>query len=72
MKLRIGIAGLGSIGKNHARILAELPDCELAAVYDTNPDAAREIAEKYETRAVATLEEFAEAIEAATKRRARK
>jgi len=66
MKLRIGIAGLGSIGKNHARILAELPDCELAAVYDTNPDSAREIAEKYGTRAVASLEEFSDAIDAAT------
>ena len=66
MKLRIGIAGLGSIGKNHARILAELPDCDLAAVYDTNPDTAREIAEKCGTRAVATLEEFADAVDAAT------
>jgi predicted dehydrogenase len=66
MKLRIGIAGLGSIGKNHARILAELPECELAAVYDTNPDTAREIAEKCGTRAVASLEEFADGIEAAT------
>jgi len=66
MKLRIGIAGLGSIGKNHARILAELPDCDLAAVYDTNPETAREIAEKCGTRAVATLEEFADAVDAAT------
>ena len=66
MKLRIGIAGLGSIGKNHARILAELPDCELAAVFDTNPDTAREIAEKYGTRAVGSLEEFADTVDAAT------
>ena len=66
MKLRIGIAGLGSIGKNHARILAELPDCDLAAVYDTNPETAREIAEKCGTRAVATLEEFADVVDAAT------
>jgi len=66
MKLRFGIAGLGSIGKNHARILAELPDCELAAVFDTNPDTAREIAEKYHTRAVGTLEEFSDAVDAAT------
>ena len=66
MKLRFGIAGLGSIGKNHARILAELPDCELAAVFDTNPDTAREIAEKYHARAVGTLEEFSDAVDAAT------
>ena len=64
--MKIGIAGLGHIGKNHARILAELPQCELAAVYDTNAETAREIAEKYHTRAVATLEEFSDAIDAAT------
>lgn len=66
MKLRVGIAGLGHIGKNHARILAELPDCELAAVYDTDPATARDIAEKYRTKAAGTLEEFAAAVEAAT------
>jgi predicted dehydrogenase len=66
MKLRIGIAGIGHIGKNHARILAELPDCELAAIYDTNLDAARELASKLGSRAVATLEEFTEFVEAAT------
>jgi len=66
MKLRIGIAGLGHIGKNHARILAELPECELAAVFDIDTNLAREMAEKHGTRAVATLEEFAEAVDAAT------
>jgi predicted dehydrogenase len=66
MKLRIGIAGLGHIGKNHARILSTLPDCELAAVFDTDQDLAREIATKYGTRAVPTLEEFAASVEAAT------
>jgi len=71
MKLRLGIAGLGHIGKNHARILAELaggelPDCELAAVFDTDAETAREIAAKYGTRAAATLEEFAGLVDAAT------
>jgi predicted dehydrogenase len=66
MKLRIGIAGLGHIGKNHARILAELPDCELASVFDTNADLAREIADRHGTRAAATLDEFAQSIDAAT------
>jgi predicted dehydrogenase len=66
MKLRLGIAGLGHIGKNHARILAELPDCELAAVFDTNAELAREIAAQYGTRAVATLEDFSNAVDAAT------
>jgi predicted dehydrogenase len=35
-------------------------------VYDVNAETAREIAEKYNTRAVGTLEEFSEAVDAAT------
>jgi predicted dehydrogenase len=66
MKLRIGIVGLGHIGKNHARILSELPDCELAAVFDTDSKTARDIAAKHGGRAMASLDEFAAAVDAAT------
>ena len=37
--LRTAVIGLGSMGANHARVLAELPDVELAGVAD--PDAER-------------------------------
>ena len=70
MKLRIGIAGLGHIGKNHARILSELvsemPGCEFAAVFDTDQNTAREIAAKYGAHPASSLEEFAAAVHAAT------
>ena len=36
-KLRVGIAGFGEMGKNHARVWAAMPDAELAAIAD--PDA---------------------------------
>lgn len=37
--LRVGVVGLGVMGKNHARVLAELPGVVLAGVAD--PDAAQ-------------------------------
>ena len=37
--LRIGVVGVGHVGRHHARILAELPDVKLVAVADI--DAAR-------------------------------
>jgi len=64
--LKIGIVGTGSIGKNHARILAELPECEFTAIYDTNAETARDLAEHYGAKACATLEEFAALVDAAT------
>jgi predicted dehydrogenase len=64
--LKVGVAGVGHIGINHARIYAELPTCELAAVYDVNPKSAAAAARKYRTRATSSLEEFAALVEAAS------
>lgn len=65
-KVRAGVVGTGSIGRNHARILAELPVCAFTAVFDTNADAAREMASRHGAKACASLEEFAELVDAAT------
>lgn len=43
MKTRIAVIGVGALGRHHARILAALPDVELAAVVDINEARAREI-----------------------------
>lgn len=64
--IRLGVAGVGHIGINHARIYSELPDCQLAAVYDVNADAARAVAKKYGCIAASSLEEFASLVDAAS------
>jgi UDP-N-acetylglucosamine 3-dehydrogenase len=38
-QLRVGLAGLGSMGRNHLRVLAARPDVRLAAVADPVPAA---------------------------------
>jgi predicted dehydrogenase len=65
-KIRAGVVGTGSIGRNHARILAELPSCEFTAIYDTNEATAREMASKYGAKPCTSLEEFIASVEAAT------
>jgi len=35
--LRVGVIGAGTMGSNHARVLAGLPDIELAGVVDPLP-----------------------------------
>ena len=64
--VRAGVVGTGSIGKNHARVLSEMPDADFAAIYDIDVGVAREIAKKYGAKAAGTLEEFASLIDAAT------
>lgn len=64
--IRTGVVGVGHMGINHARIYSELPGNQLAAVYDTNTEAATAAARSFNCRVAATLEEFASLVDAAT------
>lgn len=68
---RIGVAGVGAIGKNHARIMAEIASksggtIAFTAVYDADPARAAEFAAQYGTEAASDLEDFAKRVDAAT------
>src|SRR5256886_8262770 len=65
-KLRVGVVGVGHIGSNHARIYAELPHAEFVEVFDIDPGREAEIAATYKTKAVESLNEFAEMVDAAS------
>lgn len=52
-RLRVGVVGVGHLGQHHARILAALPDVELAAVADSRMEQAQTVAGRFNTRAVA-------------------
>jgi predicted dehydrogenase len=65
-EISVGVAGVGAIGQNHARVLSTLPGVRLAAVFDTDVVRAADIASKYGTQAVGTLEELAALTEAVT------
>jgi predicted dehydrogenase len=43
-KLRVGVAGVGYLGRFHALIYSRLPDVELVGVADTRPETARAVA----------------------------
>jgi predicted dehydrogenase len=64
--IRVGVVGVGSIGKNHARICAATKEAKFAAIYDTNSDVARSIARQYNVPVAASLDEFIPLIDAAT------
>jgi inositol 2-dehydrogenase len=48
-QLRVGLAGLGRMGRIHAANLsARCPSARLACVFDANPDVARQVGEQFE------------------------
>ncbi|MEY2551507.1 MAG: hypothetical protein QOG12_1651 [Verrucomicrobiota bacterium] len=63
---RMGVVGVGHIGKNHARLYAELAGAQFTAIYDTDPDVAGQYAREFGVKAVTSLEEFAGAVDAAS------
>ncbi|KAF3978322.1 MAG: Gfo/Idh/MocA family oxidoreductase [Methylococcales symbiont of Iophon sp. n. MRB-2018] len=51
-KLKCAVIGTGYLGKFHAEKYASLADCELVAVVDINEQAAKEVAEKHNAKAL--------------------
>ena len=64
--IRLGIVGVGSIGKNHARIYSALPGVKFSAILDTNTEAADATSQEQSVPVATTLEEFASLVDAAT------
>jgi UDP-N-acetylglucosamine 3-dehydrogenase len=48
--LKVGVIGLGAMGRNHLRVYAELPDVKLAGIADVNVKLAKSLAERYHTQ----------------------
>ena len=65
-KPRVGVVGVGHIGKNHARLYAELSSAQFTAIYDIDPAVARERSAEFGVSAASSLEEFAEQVDAAS------
>lgn len=66
MSVRVGVVGVGAIGRNHARIYSELESADLVAIYDANADHANALAEEFGTEAVASLDELIAKVDAAS------
>ena len=64
--LRVGVVGVGHIGKNHARLYAETKAADFTAIYDTDASNAAQVAEQYKVRAAESLGEFADLVDAAS------
>ena len=56
--LKIGVAGVGVMGRNHARVLADIRDFDLAAVFDPDQATAEGIAALYDAAAFTAADDF--------------
>ncbi|HEY2799733.1 MAG TPA: Gfo/Idh/MocA family oxidoreductase [Chthoniobacterales bacterium] len=64
--LRVGVVGVGHIGKSHARLYAESDTAQFTAIYDTDANNAAEVASLHGVPAAISIEEFAGLVDAAS------
>ena len=62
--LRVGVVGVGHLGRFHTRVFSELGTCELVGVHDSDAARAAQIASEYGTTAVADLGELLGSVDA--------
>lgn len=63
--LKIAVIGAGSFGRNHLRVIQQSPQAELSGVLEPDPSRADYAAKNFNCRVFASLEEAAEASDAA-------
>ena len=63
---RAAVVGVGHLGRHHARLLARLPDVELAGVVDIDARRAAAVAAQLGTRAASGIEELAADLDGVT------
>ncbi len=56
--MKVAVIGVGSMGRNHARVYSELPEAELVAIVDADLETAETIAAKHGARAYVNPEEM--------------
>ncbi|HEY8496664.1 MAG TPA: Gfo/Idh/MocA family oxidoreductase [Limnochordales bacterium] len=66
-KVRVGVIGVGRMGRHHARAYAHFNYlCDFVGVYDVDPQASAAVAEKYEVQAFSRVEDLLDQVDAVT------
>lgn len=62
--IKVGVVGVGHMGREHARVYAGLPEAELVGVYDIDREVAKRVALQHGCEPFASLEEAVEKADA--------
>lgn len=61
--LKIGLIGLGHLGKIHLKCILQITNYQLVGIYDLDKNICKKIAEEYQIKAFDTIEELIDAVE---------
>jgi predicted dehydrogenase len=63
-KIKVGVIGVGHLGKHHARVYSQIPEAELVGVCDTDSEKAQRVAKEFDTGYFEDLGDFLGRIDA--------
>lgn len=63
---RVGVVGVGTMGRHHVRLVSQTPGVTLVGLHDTDAARARKMADDYRCRAFSSLEELLGQVDAVT------
>ncbi len=63
-RLKVGVVGVGHLGRHHARVLAGMPEVELVGVVDARSEQGQAVAEACRTRAFTDYRELLDRVDA--------
>ncbi len=63
-EVKVGVIGVGALGRHHARLYKECKQAKLIGVYDVNLEQGNKIAEEFTTKYFASIDELANEVDA--------
>ncbi|MCM8536902.1 MAG: Gfo/Idh/MocA family oxidoreductase [Lentisphaeraceae bacterium] len=63
-KVKVGVIGVGVLGRHHARLYKECENAQLIGVYDVSSEQGNKIAEEFSTKYFADINELADQVDA--------
>jgi len=62
--IRVGVIGVGAMGRNHVRVATACPSMHCVGVFDAHDTAAKQVANQYNCSSFRTVEELIESVDA--------
>lgn len=63
-KIKVGVVGVGHLGKHHARVYSQIPEAQLLGVHDLDLEKAQKVAKEFNTECFENLSGLLERINA--------
>ncbi len=55
-KIKVGVIGVGHLGKLHTKMFSKIPNCNLVGIFDTNTVQAKLVADEFGTHSFSAIE----------------